>query len=93
PKVKRDLAVLINSDLPFKEVNDQILKSGKGLLSRLELFDIYSGEKIEKGKKSLAFSMEFSSEEKTLTDKEISAAMDKVIQDLKSKLKAEIRSQ
>jgi len=93
PKVKRDLAVLIDRDLPFKDVNDQILKSGKGLLSRLELFDIYSGDKIEEGKKSLAFSMEFSSEEKTLTDKEISSSMDKIIQDLKTKLNAEIRSQ
>ncbi|MBK8984300.1 MAG: phenylalanine--tRNA ligase subunit beta [Ignavibacteria bacterium] len=93
PKVKRDLAVLIDRDLPYNIVNDQILKSGKGLLSRLELFDIYSGDKIEEGKKSLAFSMEFSSEEKTLTDIEISAAMDKVIQDLKTKLNAVIRSQ
>jgi len=92
PKVKRDLAVIVKSETPFKEVSGQILHSGKGLLEKLELFDIYTGDKIEKGYKSLAFSMEFSSEEKTLTDKEISFTMDKIITDLKKKLNAEIRS-
>ncbi|MFZ1323394.1 MAG: hypothetical protein WAT71_17715, partial [Ignavibacteria bacterium] len=92
PKVKRDLAVIVKSETPFKDVSEQILNSGKGLLEKLELFDIYTGDKIEKGNKSLAFSMEFSSEEKTLTDKEISFTMDKIITDLKKKLNAEIRS-
>lgn len=92
PKVKRDLAVIIKNETPYRDVSDQILQSGKGLLDKLELFDIYSGDKIEEGNKSLAFSLEFSSNEQTLTDKEISLIMDKIITDLKRKLNAEIRS-
>ncbi|MBS1517352.1 MAG: phenylalanine--tRNA ligase subunit beta [Bacteroidetes bacterium] len=92
PKVKRDLAVVVKKEVPYSEVNSLILRSGKGLLEKLELFDIYTGEKIGPENKSLAFNMEFSSQERTLTDSDIAAAMDKIIGDLKSKLDASIRS-
>lgn len=92
PPVKRDLALIVNKDIKFSEIKDTIKSSGGGYLQRLSLFDIYSDEKLGKDKKSMAFSLEFSSKEKTLTDEEISKQIQKIIKTLEKKLEITLRN-
>lgn len=93
PSVKRDLAIVVDSRENYSNIVFNIQKSGGKILKNIELFDIYRDAKLGNGKKSLAFSLEFVSSEKTLTDEEISAIMEKIIRNLEIGLKAELRKQ
>ena len=62
------------------------------ILENVELFDVYTGEKIEKGKKSLAFALTYRDPEGTLTDKEVNEAHDRVVNALANRYQAELRS-
>ena len=89
--VKRDLALLINSDVPFAEVERIIRGSEKRLLKDVTLFDVYEGKNLEPGKKSYAVSIILQDDEKTLNDKQIEAVMAKVIANLQKLLDAKLR--
>ena len=89
--VKRDLALLINSDVPFAEVERIIRSSEKRLLKDVTLFDVYEGKNLEPGKKSYAVSIILQDDEKTLNDKQIEAVMAKVIANLQKQLDAKLR--
>jgi len=91
PSVKRDIAVIGDSNIKFQEIYDLIKSSGGKLLNKIELFDIYKGDKIGTGKKSLAFSLEFLSYDKTLTDEEISKQINKIVKNLEQKLNLQLR--
>jgi len=91
PAVKRDLAFVVEKNVVFKDIKDVITKSGGKLLTGLELFDIYEDKKLGNNK-SLAFSLEFSSFEKTLTDDEINPVINKIVKNLEKDLKAVLRS-
>jgi phenylalanyl-tRNA synthetase beta chain len=92
PNVKRDLALLISKDVAFDDIRDVILKNGSNMLKNIRLFDIYTDKKIGEDKKSLAFSLEFSSTEKTLTDEEVNKQVGKIVKSLETKLGATLRS-
>ncbi len=85
PAVERDLALLCDEDLPVGEIADIIRRAGGRLLESVTLFDVYKGAQIEAGKKSVAFSLSFRSSEGTLTDEQISPAMNKIFKNLKEK--------
>lgn len=91
PAVKRDLALLLDKDVTFKQIRDIAMRTEKNLLKSVALFDVYEGEKLGTGKKSYAVSFIFQDEEKTLTDKQINKIMNKLIGVYKSQLGAEIR--
>lgn len=91
PAVKRDLAIVVDKKVTYDEIKTSVTKSGGNLLKTVELFDIYEGDKISDDKKSVAFSMEFSSEEKTLTDEETNKITGKIISNLEKNLSAELR--
>lgn len=91
PAVKRDLAIVVDKKVTYDEIKITVSKSGGNLLKTVELFDIYEGEKISPDKKSVAFSMEFLSEEKTLTDEETNKITGKIISNLEKNLGAELR--
>ena len=91
PVVKRDLAFITGGDIPYDDIKDAIVKNGGKYLSEVRLFDVYSGEGIEDGKKSMAFSLNFSSIEKTLTDEEVTGQIEKIVKSLKSKLNVTLR--
>ena len=71
PSVSRDLALVVNKDIAAKDLIKTIKVTGKGLVSEAQVFDVYEGEHIEAGKKSVAISVTYSSDDHTLSDKEI----------------------
>ena len=91
PSVKRDLALLLDKQVSFKEVKELALRTEKSLLKSVTLFDVYEGEKLGNGKKSYAVSFTLLDEEKTLTDKQIDKIMNKLIGAYKHQFNAEIR--
>ena len=91
PAVKRDLALLLDKKVTFKEVKDIALRTEKDILKDVTLFDVYEGEKLGADKKSYAVSFTLLDEEKTLTDKVIDKTMNKLIGAYKHQLGAEIR--
>jgi len=92
PSMKRDLALLIDNKLAVKDIYTEIWNTKIDILRSVNLFDVYTGKQIESGKKSVAFSFLFYSEQRTLTEKEVDESMDKIIKILHQNLKAELRS-
>lgn len=91
PEVKRDLALVLEKATPYSEIERIASRVNKHLLKRVNLFDVYEGEKIEAGKKSYAVSFILQDESKTLTDKEIDNFMNKLAKSLETELGARIR--
>ena len=91
PPVLRDLAVVIDDFITFKQVIDLIREEGRELLKDVSLFDIYVGPQIPKGKKSLAFSLTYRSDKRTLTDEKVNEVHQQIFDRLNSELGAELR--
>lgn len=91
PSVKRDLALLIDSKVEFKEVYNLAFQSEKNLLKEVDLFDVYEGDKLPEGKKSYAVSFVLQDETKTLDDKQIDKIMQKLQQTFEKNLEAVLR--
>ncbi len=91
PAVSRDLALLLDKDVEFAAIEQVARSTEKKLLKSVELFDVYEGKNLPAGKKSYAVSFILQDDQRTLNDKQIEAIMSKLIQNLKSKLGAELR--
>ena len=91
PAVSRDLALLVDNNVQFAQIEQIALQTEKKLLKRVELFDVYEGEKLPAGKKSYAVNFILQDVEKTMGDKQIDAIMQKLIANLKKQLGAELR--
>ena len=91
PSVSRDLALLIDKSVQFEQIEQIARQTEKKLLKSVELFDVYEGKNLPAGKKSYAVNFILQDESKTLTDKQIEAIMNKLINNLKQKLGAELR--
>ena len=91
PAVSRDLALLLDKDVAFSEIEKIAQQTEKKMLKRVELFDVYEGKNLPEGKKSYAVNFILQDEQKTLHDKQIDAIMQKLIKNLKQKLGAELR--
>ena len=91
PAVSRDLSLVMSKKLPAGRVEEIIAKCGGKLVEHYELFDIYEGEQVGDGNKSLAYTIRFRAKDKTLEDSDISPIMEKMIQKLKE-IGAELRS-
>ena len=91
PAVSRDLALLVDNSVEFAQIEQIARQTEKKLLKKVELFDVYEGEKLPAGKKSYAVNFILQDEEKTMGDKQIDAIMSKLIQNLKKQLNAELR--
>ena len=92
PSVKRDIAIVVEKNITYDDIRNSILKSGGKLLRDIELFDLYEDKKLGESKKSIAFSMEFVSDEKTLTDEETNGVMEKIIKNLEKNTGARLRN-
>ena len=92
PSVNKDLAVVVDKNLEAKTLEMQIKKSAGKILNDMKVFDVYTGKGIEEDKKSIAISLNLGKIDATLTDDEINAVMNKIIQDLESKLGAKLRA-
>ena len=82
PAVTRDLALVCDIDLYVSEIEKQIRQAAGDLLEDLTLFDVYMGNQIEKGKKSVAYSLTLRSRERTLTDTETDGVMEDILRSL-----------
>jgi len=91
PAVSRDLALLVDNAVEFAQIDQVARQTEKKLLKKVELFDVYEGDKLPAGKKSYAVNFILQDEEKTMGDKQIDAIMQKLINNLKNQLKAELR--
>jgi phenylalanyl-tRNA synthetase beta chain len=91
PAALRDIAVVVEESLIGEQVTKEIIAAGGGLLKRSELFDLYRGPSIPSGTKSLAYALTYQAEDRTLTDKEVDKAHQKIEARLKHVLKAAIR--
>ncbi len=91
PAVNRDLALICSEDLNIGDMEKAIKKGAGKLLENLKLFDVYKGNQIEKGKKSVAFGLTLRSHEDTLTDEQIEQAINKALKELE-KIGAVLRS-
>ena len=74
----------MDKELTAGKIEEAIRTNGGNILESLELFDIYEGERIEAGKKSMAYSITFRNREKTLEEAEITAAMEKILNKLET---------
>ena len=91
PNVKKDIAFVVYKSLTSKEVEKAIKNGGGSLLTDIEIFDVYTGVGIGLDKKSMAYSLTFSDNKKTLTDDEVNALMNKIIDTVSKKCGAELR--
>ena len=91
PAVSRDLALLVDNSVEFAQIEQIARQTEKKLLKKVELFDVYEGDKLPAGKKSYAVNFILQDEEKTMGDKQIDAIMQKLITNIKKQLNAELR--
>ena len=89
--VKRDLALLIDKNVTFAQIEQVVRQSERKLLRNVTLFDVYEGKNLEEGKKSYAISITLQDDEKTLQDKQIDTTMNKIIANLQKQLDAKLR--
>ncbi len=85
PSVKKDIAVLVNKDMNSKDVEALIKKKAGKLLLDIKVFDVYEGNNIADGKRSIAYSLAFGTSDRTLNDDEINTILDNIIKDLENK--------
>ena len=83
PAVTRDISMVMKKEILVGQVEEIIRKRGGKLLESYKLFDIYEGAQIKEGYKSVAYSISFRAEDRTLEDKEVSAVMEKILNGLK----------
>ena len=91
PAVSRDVALLLKAEITHQEVLDAIQAAGVKRLTDIKLFDIFSGDKLGVGLKSMAYSLTFQNPEASLTDEEVAKYMEKIEKSLIEKLGAEVR--
>jgi len=91
PSVEKDMAFILNKDITSEEVIKVIKKAGGKLLTNVNVFDVYTGEKVDNDKKSIAFNLTFEDYNKTLTEEEVTEVFNKIIKEVETKLKAELR--
>jgi phenylalanyl-tRNA synthetase beta chain len=91
PEVHRDLALLLDADVPFSKIEEIAYATERKFLKEVRLFDIYTGEKLGEGKKSYAVGFTLLDEDKTLEDKQIDRIMNKLMEAFINEVKAQIR--
>ena len=92
PSVNRDLAIVLDADTPASRPTEIIKAAGGELVSALHLFDVYTGEQVPEGKKSLAFAIEYRSITETLTDEIVDQVHGGILDQLEQELGATLRS-
>lgn len=91
PEVKRDLALLLDKNISFADIEKIAFETERKLLKKVNLFDVYEGKNLEAGKKSYAVSFIIQDETKTLTDNQTDAIMKKLLSNFEQKLGAKLR--
>ncbi|AZP30681.1 phenylalanine--tRNA ligase subunit beta [Acinetobacter pittii] len=92
PSIRRDIALLISDNINVRDIQQLIEKTGGELLDSTWLFDVYTGQGVEEGKRSLAFALLWQHPSRTLEDAEIKSGMDNIIQVLENTYQATLRA-
>ncbi len=90
--IYQDIAVIVDADVPAADLHAEIVQAGAPLLRRARLFDVYTGEQIPEGKKSLAYALTFQSDTQTLTDKAAANMQRRIVQALEKAFGAQLRA-
>lgn len=93
PEIKKDMAFIVDKNTTSKEIETEIKRAGGRLLTNIEVFDVYTGENVGVNEKSIAYSLTFSSNEKTLTDDEVMEVFNNIINKVETKLNAKLRNE
>ncbi len=91
PAVQQDIAIVVEDNVLADQIEALIVKTGQPLLNQVRLFDLFRGEQIGAGKKSLAYSLTFQADDRTLTDKEVAKQRQKIVQRLEREFGAKLR--
>ena len=91
PAIKRDISMLVDDSVSASSIFDVITREAKDLVKSIDVFDLYKGQQIKEGKKSLAYTLEYRSDEKTLKDEDVANIHNSIQETLVKKLGAEIR--
>ena len=91
PAVQRDLALVVSDDVTAAEIESAIRAMRLPLLTRLALFDVYSGDQVGPGRRSLAWSLTFQAPDRTLTDGEVNELHAQIVSEISRRFAAEIR--
>lgn len=91
PAVSRDLALVVERSVLANDLIRVIKKAGKSIVKNVEIFDVYEGEHMKDGYKSVAISITFQDDKKTLVEKDINDSLDSIMNDLFKSFKAELR--
>ena len=89
--MQRDLSIVVDKNIQYQQIEKTTLATKLGKLKNVNLFDVFESEKLGANKKSMAVSFTFLDEEKTMTDTEIDAMMNKIIGAYEKELAAEVR--
>ncbi|NOZ19579.1 MAG: phenylalanine--tRNA ligase subunit beta [Planctomycetes bacterium] len=92
PAVDRDLAIIVDEAVTWADVRDAISGMEIGLLTSIDFFDLYRGKPVPEGRKSVAFSLTFRSDERTLTGEEVNKSVESIVSLLKDRFSAELRT-
>ena len=91
PAVTRDIAVLVNDEVLAGDIEQTISENGGKILEDIKLFDVYKGKQVPEGHKSMAYSISFRAEDRTLTDDEVNKSMQKIMAALEKNFNAKLR--
>ncbi len=91
PSIERDMALLVDRNIMASEIEDIIREKGGNLIESIKLFDVYEGKQIPEGKKSIAYSIIYRSDCRTLKDDEVNKVHDSIIKSVESNLGAQLR--
>ncbi len=86
------MAMLVDESVSSADIEKIIIQNGGKFLKDVCLFDVYQGKQIEEGKKSMAFSLQFQSKDKTLTDEEVEVPFHAILQKVETEFAAKLRS-
>lgn len=91
PEIRKDVAFIVDKEISSLEVEKEIKKAGGRLLTCIDVFDIYTGDKIDEDKKQIAYSLTFAAPDRTLTEEEVMESFNKIIKEVTEKVPATLR--
>ena len=91
PEVRRDLAIVVDKDVPIQAIQDCVRDASSDLLGQFQVFDVYTGKGVESGRKSVAFGLILQEFSRTLTDQDVDNEIENIVATLKQKFAATLR--
>ena len=91
PSIIKDVAFVVNKNVLNGDITTLIKKAGGRMLNQIEVFDVYTGENVKENEKSIAYTLTFKDDSKTLSDEEVMQVFNKIINDVTSKLNCTVR--